>query len=337
MKGFNIIILAAGKGERMMSKKPKVMHEIMGKPMIGYVVERAKDLKPISITAVTGYGRDKVETFLAQYNINYSVQTEQKGTAHAVLTAKRLIDNNDLLILYGDVPLIESSTLEDFIDFYRKFNNITFMTTSVNDPTGYGRVFLEGDNIKYIIEDADAKPEEKKIKEINTGICIIPEKHLSLIEKIGCNNKKGEFYLTDICKVARESNIAVKGYHYDKPLEVLGVNGKKELLEANQTMKNKIIDFHIRKGVTFIDRNVYIETDVSIGNDCVIYPNVYIGGNTEIGEDVFIGPNTIIKDSIIKNKVNIGGFCYIDGVKLKEETIIAPFSNLSNQICPRST
>ena len=216
MKEFNIIILAAGKGERMMSKKPKVMHEIMGKPMIGYVVERARALNPISITAVTGYGRDKVEAFLAKYNINYSVQHEQKGTAHAVLTAKRLISNNDLLILYGDVPLIESSTLKDFIAFYKKFNDITFMITSINDPTGYGRVLLEGDNIKYIIEDADASPEEKTIKEINTGICIIPEKYISLIEKIGCNNKKGEYYLTDICKVAKENSIAVKGYHYDR-------------------------------------------------------------------------------------------------------------------------
>lgn len=326
MKEFNIIILAAGKGERMMSKKPKVMHEIMGKPMIGYVVERARDLNPISITAVTGYGRDKVEAFLAKYNINYSVQHEQKGTAHAVLTAKRLISNNDLLILYGDVPLIESSTLKDFIAFYKKFNDITFMITSINDPTGYGRVLLEGDNIKYIIEDADASPEEKTIKEINTGICIIPEKYISLIEKIGCNNKKGEYYLTDICKVAKENSIAVKGYHYDKPLEVLGVNGKKELLEANQTMKNNIIDFHIRKGVAFIDRNIYIETDVTIGNDSVIYPNVYIAGNTEIGEDVVIGPNTIIEDSIIKHNVNIGGFCLIKGTEIKGGTTIPPFS-----------
>jgi len=328
MKQFNIIILAAGKGERMLSKKPKVMHEIMGKPMIGYVIERAMDLNPVSITVVTGFGREKVEAFLDRYSVNYSVQTEQKGTAHAVLSAKGFISNGDLLILYGDVPLIEYATLDNFIAFYRKYGDISFMTTSVNDPSGYGRVIFEGDNIKDIIEDADATFEEKTIKEINTGICIIPDKHIPLLENIENNNKKGEYYLTDICKVAKTRGFSVKGYHHDISSEVLGVNGRKELLDANQTMKNNVIDKHLKNGVTFIDRNTYVEADVTIGRDTVIYPNSFISGITKIGGDVIVGPNTIIRDSTIHDGVHIEGFCFIEKADIKEGAVIDTFSRI---------
>lgn len=328
MKQLNIVILAAGKGERMLSKNPKVMHEIMGKPMIGYAVERAKELAPVSITVVTGFGREKVEAFLERYNVNFSVQTEQKGTAHAVLTAKRFIHRGDILILYGDVPLMKYSTLHDFISFYKKSGNITFMTTMVDNPSGYGRVFMDGNVIKDIIEDADATPEEKAIQEINTGICIIPEECFSLLGEIKNDNKKGEYYLTDICKVANSKGLTVKGYHYDKSSEVLGVNGRKELLEANLTMKDRVLDAHIKNGVTLLDRNVYIESTVTIEKDTIIFPNSYIMGNTTIGEDVVVGPNTIIKNSTIHNNVHIEGFSVIEGDDIKEGAVIGPFSRI---------
>jgi bifunctional UDP-N-acetylglucosamine pyrophosphorylase/glucosamine-1-phosphate N-acetyltransferase len=334
MKQLNVVILAAGKGERMLSKKPKVMHEIMGKPMIGYAVERAKELAPASITVVTGFGREKVEVFLKKYNVNLSVQTEQKGTAHAVLTTGRFIRSGDILILYGDVPLMEYSTLNDFISFQKKSGDITFMTTRVGNPSGYGRVFMEGDIIKDIIEDADATTEEKAIQEINTGICIIPEEHFSLLGEIENNNKKGEYYLTDICKVARSKGLAVKAFHYDISSEVLGVNGRKELLDANLTMKDKILDTHMRNGVTLLDRNVYIESDVTIGKDTIIFPNSYIMGKTRIGENIFIGPNTNINDSTLHDNVRIKGFSVIEGVEIKEGTVIEPFSKILPETMP---
>ncbi len=330
MKQLNVVILAAGKGERMLSKKPKVMHEIMGKPMIAYVVERAIELKPLSITVVTGFGREKVEAFLEKYSVNISVQTEQKGTAHAVLAAGRFIDYGDTLILYGDVPLIENSTLSNFIASFKNTGNITFMTTSVENPDGYGRVVLDGDNIVDIVEDADATPEEKSINEINTGICIIPEKCFHFLEQIKNNNKKGEFYLTDICKVSRSKSLPVLSFHHNSPSEVLGVNGRKELLDANTTMKDKILDAHMKKGVTILDRSIYIEGDVTIGNDTIISPYTYIFGQSKIAENVFIGPNTMVKASILHNNVQILGFSVIENSEIAEGTVLETFSKLKN-------
>ncbi|HPP06975.1 MAG TPA: NTP transferase domain-containing protein, partial [Syntrophorhabdaceae bacterium] len=213
MEGLGIIILAAGKGERMVSDKPKVLHEIMGKPMISYVMERARELEPSSLTVIVGFGRDKILPFIERYNIDYRVQIEQKGTAHAVLCAEDVLKNTDTLILYGDVPLIKASTLKNFIEFYRTCNKITFMTTEVEDPSGYGRIIRDGNRIKAIIEDAEADDIEKKIKEINTGICIIPRDLFYLLKEIKNNNRKGEYYLTDICLIANNASIDVMAYY----------------------------------------------------------------------------------------------------------------------------
>lgn len=328
MKQLNVVILAAGKGERMLSKKPKVMHEIMGKPMIGHVVERAKGLSPSNIVVVTGFGREQVETYLKNQNVNYSVQTEQKGTAHALLTAERFLNGGDILVLYGDVPLIERSTLDSFLSFYIKFNSISFLTTHVDNPEGYGRVVLEKDEIKDIVEDVDATPEEKRIKEINTGICVIPGEYFPLLRMIEPKNKKGEYYLTDICKVARTKGLNIKGFHYLKPTEVLGINSRKDLLEANFIMRDRILDTHMQKGVTLLGRNIYIESTVKIGKDTVIFPNSYILGSTVIGEDVTIGPNTIIRNSNIHDNVHVEGFTVMEGAEVKEGVKIGPFSRI---------
>lgn len=325
MDRFNVVILAAGKGERMMSKKPKVLHEIMGKPMIGYVIERAKELKPENISVVVGFGREKVIPLLSNYNVDFSIQGEQKGTAHAVLCAENALKGGDLLVLYGDVPLMDTSTLMDFIDFYREKRTITFMTTSVNDPSGYGRVIMEGEDIKAIIEDADATSEQKKINEINTGICIIPEGHLRLLREIKDDNRKGEYYLTYICRVAEENKIKVRGFHYPVSSHVLGINSRKELLEANVIMRDRINQLHLRNGVTFIDKNVYIDSDVVIGMDTVLYPDTYIMGRTMIGSDVIVGPNTVIKNSIIHSHVILKGFASIEGVEVEEGNVVEAF------------
>lgn len=325
MNRINVIILAAGKGERMKSERPKVLHEIMGKPMIGYVIERAIELYPENISVVVGFGRDKLIPFLKEYRVDFVVQNEQKGTAHAVLCAQNALLGGDVLVLYGDVPLIDTLTLMEFMDFYRERKTITFMTTSIDDPTGYGRVLMEGEDIKAIIEDSDASYEEKSIKEINTGICIIPEEYLVLLKEIKNDNKKGEFYLTDICKIARENKIRVAGFHYPEPYYVLGINSRKELMEANIIMRDRINLLHLKNGVTFMDKNVYIDMDVTIGKDTILYPNVYILGKSKIGKNVTIGPNTVIKDCIIHDNVAIGGFAWIDGVEIKEEDKVEVF------------
>jgi bifunctional UDP-N-acetylglucosamine pyrophosphorylase/glucosamine-1-phosphate N-acetyltransferase len=328
MKKLNVVILAAGKGERMLSKKPKVMHEILGKPMIGHVVERAKELFPSEIVVVTGFGREQAESYLEGYNVNTSVQTEQKGTAHALLTAEKFINGGDVLVLYGDVPLIENSTLKDFLSFYIRFESISFLTTRVDNPRGYGRVIMEEEDIMDIVEDADATEEQKRIDEINTGICIIPEECFPLLKLIEPNNKKGEYYLTDICKVAKKKGLRIKGCRHSESTEVLGINSKRELLDANMVMRDRMLDRHMQNGVTLLDRNIYIESDVIIGRDTTVFPNSYFFGNTIIGDDVVIGPNTSIKNSKINSNVKIEGFAVIEESEIKEDTFVEAFSRI---------
>jgi bifunctional UDP-N-acetylglucosamine pyrophosphorylase/glucosamine-1-phosphate N-acetyltransferase len=328
MMQLSVVILAAGKGERMLSNKPKVMHEIMGKPMVGYAIERAEELSPTNTVVVLGYGKEAVEGYVKGYGVTCALQKGQKGTAHALLSAEKFVKGQDVLVLYGDVPLLERSTLEGFLNFFRKANTVTFMTTDVENPAGYGRVLMKRDRIEKIIEEIDASPEERKIKRINTGICAIPGRLFSLLKLIKADNKKGEYYLTDICNIAQQKGIVVKGYHHGRSSEVLGINSRKELLEANVTMKDRVLDGHMKNGVTLLDRNIYIESNVIIQKDTTIFPNTYILGKTRIGEGVSIGPNVLIRDCVIDDGVSIEGFVVMEGAELEESVRIGPFSRI---------
>lgn len=328
MKGFSVVILAAGKGERMMSVKPKVMHEIMGRPMVGYVIEKAQALSPTKIVAVLGFGRELVEGYVRSLGVECAFQEGQKGTAHAVLAAERFVAGDDILVLYGDVPLIEKETLEAFLSFCRKAGTIVFMTTDVDNPKGYGRVVMEGDHIQRIVEEIDCTPEERAISRINTGICVIPGKLFGLLKNIQADNRKGEYYLTDICRMAQREGLTVTAYQHPIAAEVLGINSRKELLEANITMKDRVLDYHVARGVTILDRNVYIESTVTISSDTTIDPNVYIMGHTRIGSSVTIGPNVLIKDSVIHDGVGVEGFAVIEGAEIQEGVKVGPFSRL---------
>jgi bifunctional UDP-N-acetylglucosamine pyrophosphorylase/glucosamine-1-phosphate N-acetyltransferase len=331
MKAFDIVILAAGKGERMVSDKPKVMHEIMGKPMIDYVVGVAIKLNPDNIIVVTGHGKEKVEAHLRNTPVVCAVQSEQRGTAHALLSSAQFLGGGDILVLYGDVPLIELATMQSFLSFYEKGKDIVFMTTDVGDPGGYGRIISNGDAIIEIKEEIDASPEERQIKEINTGICILPRQSFLYLQEINAGNKKGEYYLTDICKIAQNKGNTVKKYHHKNSLEVLGINSRNELMEANITMRMRNIKKHMRNGVSFLDDNIYIEDDVQIGKDTVIFPNCHIMGKTVIGSGVSIGPNVVIRDAEIHDNVTIDGFVVMEGTEVHECVKIGPFSHLRPQ------
>ncbi|OPY76230.1 MAG: Bifunctional protein GlmU [Syntrophorhabdus sp. PtaU1.Bin050] len=328
MQRLSVVILAAGKGERMVSKKPKVMHEIMGKPMVSYVVQRAKELLPTKIVVVLGHGRELVEGYVKKFGVECAVQTEQKGTAHALLMAEELIQGDDVLVLYGDVPLIENSTLDGLLAFYEKARAVVFMTTEVENPFGYGRVIVEGDRIERIVEEVDATPEEKEVRRINTGICLIPGELFGLLKKIKSDNRKGEYYLTDICRIAGQEGIEVRAYNHPRASEVLGINSRKELLDAHITMNDRILEAHMRSGVSFLGRNIYIDADVTINRDTTVYPNTYLMGKTRIGEDVTIGPNVLIRDSVIHDNVSIEGFVVMEGAEVETGARVGPFSRI---------
>lgn len=335
MDKLDIVILAAGKGERMVSRKPKVMHEIMGKPMIGYVVDTALSLDPSRIIVVTGYGRESVEAFLEGKGVECAVQDQQRGTAHALSCARGFCSGNDILLLLGDVPLVEKATLFALLDFCRLTETIVFVTTDVDDPSGYGRVIMNGDVILDIVEDSDATDEEKKITRINTGICYIPFKSLDLLEDIRPNNVKGELYLTDLCRISQKRGLPAKGFHCEHSDQVLGINTQKGLRDANIRMREKINERHLANGITLLDCSIFIEDGVRIGQGTTISSQCHIVGKTQIGEGVFVGPCSMIRDSVIGDNVTIEGFVSIEGVEVQGNTDVGPFSILRPGIVPQ--
>ncbi len=328
----NVVILAAGKGTRMRSKKPKVLHEIMGKAMIEYAVDAARKLTPSKIVVVTGHEKEMVEARLSNGGLLFAAQEEQRGTAHALLVAEPVIGDGDsagdILVLYGDVPLIKAETLQSFIDFFQNSEGVAFMTTKVSDPTGYGRVIMDGDIIRDIVEDADADASQKKITEINTGICMIKKELLPLVHAIKADNAKCEYYLTDICKIARSRAIRVKGYHHAEAQEVLGINTQRELLKANQILQERILNEHMDQGVTLLGEGIYIESGIKIGADTVIFPFSFLRGKTIIGEGATIGPHVVINDSVLGDKVTVEPFSSLDGLTAETGVKIGPFSRI---------
>jgi bifunctional UDP-N-acetylglucosamine pyrophosphorylase / glucosamine-1-phosphate N-acetyltransferase len=331
MPQLNCVILAAGKGTRMVSKLPKIAHPIMGKPMVRYVVAAARELTPRKIVVVTGHEHALVEECLRDDNVEFALQAEQKGTAHALLSAEKMLADGDILVLYGDVPLMTAATLQAFLRAFDASDGIAFMTTEVERSDGYGRVIVgDAGEILDIIEDNDATGAVRDIRIINTGICMIRRDRLSLVKAVTPNDKKGEYYLTDICKIARDRGIKVLSYLHGSPNEVLGINTRLELSEAGQLVRNAILDAHMAQGVTIADRSVYIEADVQIASDTVISPYCYITGKTSIGGDTVIGPHVIIKDSVVGAGAYIEGFAYLDGAKIQDGARVPTFTRITN-------
>jgi len=312
----------------MFSARPKVLHEVMGKPMIEYVVEAARALNPSKVVVVTGHEKEAVEGRLHSAGVLFAVQEAQKGTAHALLTAEGAIGEGDVLVLYGDVPLVSPGTLQEFVRFFRRSQGVAFMTTEVANPDGYGRVVLDGDNIREIIEDADATPDQKQIKEINTGICMLARQMFDLVREIKADNAKGEHYLTDICGVAASRGLKTKGMHYAHAHEVLGINTRKDLLEANLIMRRRILEHHMERGVTLLGDQIYIEADVSVGADTIIYPFSHLRGKTVIGQGATIGPHVVLNDSVLGDGVTVEPFSALDGVTAEAGVKIGPFSRI---------
>jgi bifunctional UDP-N-acetylglucosamine pyrophosphorylase/glucosamine-1-phosphate N-acetyltransferase len=331
MSQHSCVILAAGKGTRMVSKIPKIAHPIMGKPMVCHVVAAARQLESQRIVVVTGHERGAVENVLRDENVVFALQSEQKGTAHALLTTESLLGDGDVLVLYGDVPLIQASTLQAFVEFFRQSEGITFMTTEADHPEGYGRVLIGRDaEIIDIVEDREASDDVKKVNVINTGICMIRRDLLSLVKAVTPDNSKGEYYLTDICKIAKSNGIGAKAYHHRNSSEVLGINTRKELQEVNLIMRRRILDRHMAAGVTIEDATVYIEDDVVIGQDTTILPYSYIAGKARIAEDVTIGPHVKIENCAIGRGAVIESFVSLTGARVAPGERVRSFSRAND-------
>jgi len=353
MSNTYAVVLAAGKGTRMKSKLYKVLHPVCGKPMVQHVVDTISPLAVEELVVIVGHGAEEVKEKVQGTGISYALQSEQLGTGHAVKMAKEKLQGRagNTLIVCGDTPLLTTKTLQSFIHFHETEQaDVTVLTTQLNDPTGYGRIVRnEAGEVSRIVEQKDASDEERKINEINTGVYIFDnEKLMDTLDKIQNDNAQGEYYLTDCIQILFEQGQKVAAFMTQDADEIMGVNDRVALAEAEKVMKKRINEKHMRAGVSIIDpQQTYIGTDVVIGSDTVLYPGTVITGQTVIGQDCTIGPNTelrnvtigdhtviqhsVVTDSTVGSETNIGPFAYIrPGSDIGDHCKVGDFVEVKN-------
>ncbi|HCX90050.1 MAG TPA: bifunctional UDP-N-acetylglucosamine diphosphorylase/glucosamine-1-phosphate N-acetyltransferase GlmU [Deltaproteobacteria bacterium] len=328
------VILAAGKGTRMKSNLVKVLHPLMGEPMLSFPIEVARKINSQDIILVTGYQAELIRERFKGEGLTFVEQKEQLGTGHAVLCTKDTLKDfkGDILILCGDVPLIKEDTVRALIEVHQEGSSaVTVLTTKLPNPEGYGRI-IRGDDggILRIVEERDATDLEKEVKEVNTGIYCAKASYLfQALQMVGRENKQSEYYLTDIVAIATEHDEKVKGFLAEDPFEVMGINNREELAKANEVIRREILYKLMMNGVGIIaPQTTFIERDVRIGIDTVIYPNCYIQGNSQIGKECIIEPGSMITNSIIGDSVIIKTCCVISDSKIANRVIIGPFAHL---------
>ena len=327
-----VVVLAAGKGTRMKSKLYKVLHKVCGKTMVEHVVDAARGVNPAKIVTVVGTGAGEVEKVLDGKS-DFAFQEKQLGTGDAVTTAKEELGDKDgaTLVVTGDTPLFTTETFDELFKYHaEKGNAATVLTAEAPNPFGYGRIIRDDQgNVLRIVEQKDGKPEELKVKEINTGVfCFDNKKLFEALKHVDNNNAQGEYYLTDVLEILRNSGERVGAYKMPDFSESLGVNDRIALAQATKTMQRRINEEHMRNGVSFIDPDTaYIDAGVKIGNDTVIEGNVVIKGNTEIGSDCYITNGSRIVDSKIGNHVTITSST-LQEAEMDDNTDIGPNSHL---------
>lgn len=330
------IVMAAGKGTRMKSKKSKLVQKIYGKEIVKRAVENAEKAGVKDIVAVVGYMKEEVMAVLGD-SVKYAFQEEMLGTGHAVMQAKEFLKGKKgkVLVLNGDVPLLRPETLNKLIE--KSIENkeyATLLTAIYDNPTGYGRIVRdEGGNIEAIVEEKDTTLTQKEIKEINAGIyCFDIEELLAALEKISPNNAQGEYYLTDVIQIMNEKGLKTGAVIVEDNTEILGINDRIQLEMLTKVLQMRINTEHMKKGVTIEDVNTtYIYDDVEIGMDTVIHPNTTIKSGVQIGEDCEIGPNAYIREGCkLANKVKIGSFVEIKKAIIGEGTKVPHLSYMGD-------
>lgn len=324
------IILAAGKGTRMKSDMPKVLHTIFEKTLLGYVIDAVNNTGIADENfVIVGHQAERVEEYI---NKNYDnakcvLQSPQLGTGHAVSMAVPYLNDFDgeVIILCGDTPLITSDTLKEFVEAHRNMNSdITVMSAIFENPTNYGRVIRNSDNtLNSIVEEKDATLEQKTVEEINAGIyCLNWAKIKPAFSQLKTNNAQGEYYLTDIIKWGNEQNLSVNAYTLKDNEEIYGINSKSNLAEATKFLNRKIVNKHLANGVQIIDPSTtWISPETEIEADTIIYPSTYIEGKNKIGKHCKIGPFAHLRgDVVLEDYVKVGNFVEVKKTTIKSHT-----------------
>jgi bifunctional UDP-N-acetylglucosamine pyrophosphorylase/glucosamine-1-phosphate N-acetyltransferase len=327
---LEIVILAAGQGTRMRSALPKVLHPVAGNSMLGHVIHSARQLDPQRIHVVIGHGADAVRERLAADDLNFVLQDKQLGTGHAVAQAVPFISADTVLILYGDVPLIEVDTLQRLLQKVGP-EQLGLLTVELDDPTGYGRIVRDATGqVTAIVEQKDANEAQRTITEGNTGILAVPAQRLGdWMSRLSNNNAQGEYYLTDVIAMAVGDGLVVATEQPHDAMEVQGANDRKQLAELERHYQLRAARRLMAQGVTLRDPSRFdIRGEVSVGRDVIIDINVILEGRVVIEDDVVIGPNCVIKDSTLGKGVVIKANSHIDGAIMGEGSDAGPFARL---------
>ena len=334
------VILAAGKGTRMKSETPKVLHTIFDKTLVSYVIDAVNKTGLVDENfVIVGHQAERVEEYITKTykNARTVLQSPQLGTGHAVSMVLPFLTDfeGEVIILCGDTPLIKEDTLREFIDsHYLNKSDLTVMSAIFENPTNYGRIVRNTDNtLNSIVEEKDANPEQKAIKEVNAGIyCLNWTKIKAAFGDLKTNNAQGEYYLTDIIKWANSQNLKVNAYTLKNNEEIFGINSKTHLAEATKILNQRIINKHLENGVTIIDpSNTWISPETEIGADTVIYPSCYINGKNKIGKNCKIGPFAHLRgDVILEDNVKIGNFVEVKKSTIKSNTNACHLSYLGD-------
>ena len=327
---FKSIILAAGKGTRMKSETPKVLHTIFNKTLLGYVLDAVNDTGLADENfVIVGHQAEKVAEFVKDNydNAKTILQEPQLGTGHVVSMALPFLENYDgeIVILCGDTPLIQSETIREFVEYHKNSqSDITVMSAIFDEPANYGRIIRSAnDKVLAIIEEKDATPEQKAIKEINAGIyCINWSKVKRAFSELNTNNAQGEYYLTDIIKWGNNNGLSVNGYVLKDNEEIFGINSKLNLAQASKMLNRKVVNKHMANGVTIVDPDTtWISPETSIEADTIIYPSCYIEGKNTIGRNCAIGPFAHLRgDVVLEDNVKIGNFVEVKKTRVKSHT-----------------
>ncbi|WP_241085642.1 bifunctional UDP-N-acetylglucosamine diphosphorylase/glucosamine-1-phosphate N-acetyltransferase GlmU [Candidatus Vondammii sp. HM_W22] len=328
---LGVVILAAGQGTRMKSALPKVLHPLAGRPLVAHVIATARELGAAKIAVVYGHGGEQVPIEVAESELAWVEQSEQLGTGHAVGQAMQEMQEMDrVLVLYGDVPLTSSETLDKLINTANKMD-LVLLTVNLTNPSGYGRIVRKADGrVSRIVEQKDASAEELALNEVNTGILVADRIRLDgWIERLDSDNAQGEFYLTDIVAIAVADGIEVQAAQPSNESEVMGVNDRVELASLERYYQQMQAERLMRSGVTLLDPARFdLRGSLNAGQDVVIDINVLIEGTVELGDNVRVDANTVIRNSRIAEGVWIKENCVIEDAVIGKESIIGPFSRL---------
>ncbi|MDR0820294.1 MAG: bifunctional UDP-N-acetylglucosamine diphosphorylase/glucosamine-1-phosphate N-acetyltransferase GlmU [Endomicrobium sp.] len=331
MKNFSAVIIAAGAGTRMKSSLPKVMHKLSGKPLVKWVIDSVSDLKPDGIILVLGHEAEVVEKYLSESGIKIVYQREQLGSGHALMQAETVLKNYEggVLVVSADVPLVKSSTLSSLVSDNKKTGaSVTVLAAKVENPFGYGRIVRNGGLLEKIVEEKDATPAEKRIKEINSGIYCFDKNLWKALSKVKSDNAKKEYYITDTVAILKESGRKASLVVVKDNYEVRGINDRAELLRAESILKDRKIKELLSSGVSIVDAdNVYISYDAKIGGDTVVYPGAFIDTGVSIGKNCIVKGTSYISNSKIGDESAVL-YSYIEGAVIDKKVKIGPFSHI---------